>query len=118
MGSPQYIYVFPDPNELCLNLIPPAEMEGRLEKLRQRALFDKTLGPALRFFGENAEQVMLDVQGRVRIRDRLLDFAKLKDTVVMIGSMNRIQLWAPSLMPETKVIDQGRLAKACESLEF
>ena len=118
MGAPPYVYVFPDPTEKCLNIIPPAEMEGRLEKLRQRALFDKTLGPALRFFGENAEQVMLDVQGRIRIRDRLLAFAQLSDTVVMIGSMNRIQLWSPALMPEAEAIDQARLAEACETLAF
>ncbi|HOE61204.1 MAG TPA: hypothetical protein P5125_06615 [Kiritimatiellia bacterium] len=118
MGSPAYVYVFPDPNETCLNLIPPAEMEGRLEKLRQRALFDKSASSALRVFGENAEQAVLDVQGRIRIRDRLLAFAGLKDTVVMIGAMNRIQLWSPALRPDTETVDQAALAQACETLAF
>ncbi len=118
MGAPAYVYVFPDPHAKCLNLIPPAEMEGRLEKLRARALFDKTLGPALRRIGENAEQVMLDVQGRIRIGDRLLAFAQLGGTVAMIGSMNRIQLWSPAVMPEAEAIDQAALAEACEALEF
>ncbi len=112
MGAPPYMYVFPDPHAKCLSLISPAELEGRLEKLRQRALFDKTLGPALRILGENAEQVMLDVQGRIRIRDRLLAFANLNDTVVMIGSVNRIQLWSPALAPEEETIDQAALAEA------
>ena len=103
MGAPPYVYVFPDPNEKCLNLIPPAEMEGRLEKLRQRALFDKRASVALRVFGENAEQAVVDVQGRIRIRDRLLAFAQLTDTVVMIGAMNRVQLWSPALRPTSTV---------------
>ena len=118
MGAPPYVYVFPDPNEKCLNLIPPAEMEGRLEKLRQRALFDKGASVALRVFGENAEQAVVDVQGRIRIRDRLLAFAQLRDTVVMIGAMNRIQLWSPSLRPEAETVDQAALAAACEALDF
>lgn len=118
MGSPEYVYVFPDPNETCLNLIPPAEMEGRLEKLRQRALFDKRASVALRVFGENAEQAGLDVQGRIRIRDRLLAFAGLTGTVVMIGAMNRIQLWSPALRPEPETVDQAALAAACEALSF
>lgn len=118
MGSPAYVYVFPDPNEKCLNLIPPAEMEGRLEKLRQRALFDKNASSALRVFGENAEQAVVDVQGRIRIKDRLLAFAKLTDTVVMIGAMNRVQLWSPELRPEAETVDQAALAAACEALAF
>jgi MraZ protein len=118
MGDPPYVYVFPDPHMKCLSLVPPAEMEGRLEKLRQRALFDKTLGPALRVFGESAEQVTLDVQGRIRIRDKLLAFAQLSDKVVMIGSMNRVQLWSPALAPETESIDQASLEEACRVLEF
>jgi MraZ protein len=118
MGAPAYVYVFPDPNDMCLNLIPPAEMEGRLEKLRQRALFDKKSSVALRVFGENSEQVMLDVQGRIRIRDKLLAFAQLTDKVVMIGAMNRIQLWAPASRPDEAAIDQATLAAACETLEL
>ena len=118
MGAPAYVYVFPDPNEKCLNLIPPAEMEGRLEKLRQRALFDKSASAALRVFGENAEQATVDVQGRIRIKDRLLAFAKLTDTVVMIGAMNRVQLWSPESRPEAETVDQAALAAACEALDF
>ena len=118
MGAPAYVYIIPDPREKCLNLVPPAEMEGRLEKLRQRALFDKGASSALRVLGENSEQVTLDVQGRIRIKDRLLKFALLDETVVMIGALNRVQLWSPSLRPEEEAVDQTQLAEACEALQF
>jgi MraZ protein len=118
MGSPAYVYIMPDPRDKCLNLLPPAEMEGRLEKLRQRALFDKGAGSALRVLGENSEQVMLDVQGRIRIKDRLLKFALLEEKVVMVGALNRVQLWSPALLPEEETVDQAKLAEACEALNF
>lgn len=118
MGKPDYVYIMPDPREKCLNLLPPLEMEGRLDKLRQRALFDKNAGTALRVLGENSEQVMLDVQGRIRIKDRLLKFAMLEEKVVMIGALNRVQLWSPALRPEDVAIDQMQLAEACEVLQF
>lgn len=118
MGSPAYVYIFPDPNESCLNIIPPAEMEGRLEKLRQRALFDKRAAEAQRILGENAEQAFLDVQGRVRIGDRLLNFAGLDKSVVMIGAFNRVQLWSPQRQPGRDTVDQESLATACADLEF
>lgn len=118
MASPAYVYVMPDPHLPCLNLLPPAEMEGRLEKLRQKALFNKGAGEALRVLGENSEQVALDVQGRIRIKDRLLNFARLEETVVMIGALNRIQLWSPAACPEKPDIDQTSLAAACDALQF
>lgn len=118
MGSPAYVYIIPDPTEKCLNLLPPAEMEGRLDKLRQRALFDKGASTALRVLGENSEQVMLDVQGRIRIKDRLLKFAMLEEKVVMIGALNRVQLWSPTLRPEEETINQTQLEEAYSVLNF
>ena len=118
MKSPAYVYVFPNPHAKCLNLIPPAEMEGRLEKLRQRALFDKKAGEALRVFGENAEHVLVDGQGRIRIRDRLLAFAGVVDKVVMIGAATRIELWSPLNRPEDEAIDQDAMAAACVELDI
>jgi len=118
MGSPAYVYIMPDPKEKCLNLLPPAEMEGRLDKLRQRALFDKGASAALRVLGENSEQVMLDVQGRIRIKDRLLKFAMLEESVAMIGALNRVQLWSPALRPDVEAVNQTEFAEAYEVLQF
>jgi len=118
MRKPDSVYIMPDPHLPCLNLIPPGEMEARLDKLRQRALFDKSAGQAYRIIGENAEQVSVDVQGRIRIKDKLLQFARIEETVVMIGALNRIQIWSLSLRPEEKTVDQATLAEACETLLF
>ena len=68
--------------------------------------------------GENSEQVALDVQGRIRIKDRLLKFAMLEEKVVMVGALNRVQLWSAALLPEEEAVDQTRLAEACEALQF
>ena len=89
-----------------------------MEKFRQRALFDKNASRALRAIGQNSEQDPVDVQGRIRISDRFLEFAKLSDTVVMIGAVNRIQLWSPSLQPAVEKVDQAELAAAFEALDF
>lgn len=118
MGQPTYVYVLPDLDLPCLNLLAPRELEQRMEGLRQRALFDDGLGEALAELGENAEQLPLDVQGRIRIRDRLLEFAQLSDQVVLIGAANRVQLWAPKLRPERVTVDQGRLTSAYKNVKF
>ena len=96
MGNPEYVYVMPDRKERCLNLIPRAEMEARLEKLREKALFDPALNAALQTIGANSEQLTLDSQGRIRVCDKLLQFANLTTTVVMAGSVSMAKLWNPA----------------------
>jgi MraZ protein len=93
-------------------------MEGRLEKLREKALFDKHASEAMRIIGENSEQLTVDIQGRIRVRDRLLNFAGIDDTVVMIGAFNRIQIWSPALRPDVEKVDQKTLADAVDQLQF
>ena len=116
MGSPESLYVIPNPHDKVLNLLSPDEMVACMERVRQGSLFDKSRSQSLRILGENSEQVMLDVQGRIRIRDRLLDFAGLADKVVMIGEGNRIEVRSPELRPEAREVPQEEVAEACADL--
>lgn len=109
MGEPKYVYIIPNPEERCLSLVSPVEMELRMDRLRQNSLFDKKASAQLRHLGENSEQVMLDVQGRIRIRDRLLAFANLTDKVVLIGMGMRAEIWSSAMRPESAEIDQSNL---------
>ena len=97
MGDPDFVYVMRDRNGKCLDLLPKAEMETLLEKLRQKALFDPALTKAAMLIGANSEQLMIDVQGRIRISDKLLQFANLTTTVVMAGSVRMAKLWDESV---------------------
>ena len=117
MGDPQYVYVLPDPNERCLDLVPVAEMEMRLAKLRDKALFDPAANRALQTIGAISELPTLDIQGRIRISDKLLQFANLTTTVAMLGSVRMVKLWNPAAAPAADV-DQAALANALSAVEF
>ena len=39
-GENKFVYVMPDPEEVCLRLIPSRTMDARLAKLRERAQND------------------------------------------------------------------------------
>jgi len=118
MGDPEYVFVVPDPRERCLNLIPRDLMEARLEELRSKALFDPALNRALQTIGENSEQLMLDVQGRIRVCDKLLQFANLTTTVAMVGSVRMIKLWNPKALAPADKVDQKSLGAAMEAVGF
>ena len=118
MGNPQYVYVMPDPKERCLDLVPVAEMEVRLAKLREKALFDPAANRALQTIGSVSELPTLDIQGRIRISDKLLQFANLTTTVAMLGSVRMVKLWDPKSLAPAETIDQEALASALADVEF
>ncbi len=118
MGNPEFVYVMPDPEKRCVNIIPAVEMESRLAKLRERALFDPALAPVLERIGANSEMPSLDVQGRIRISDKLLQFANLTTTVAMVGAVRMIKLWDPAALEPADKIDQIGLREALASAGF
>ena len=118
MGDPEFVYVMPDPVERCVNIIPAVEMESRLAKLRERALFDPALAPVLEKIGASSEMPTLDVQGRIRISDKLLQFANLTTTVAMVGAVRLIKLWDPAALDPADKVDQIGLREALSLAGF
>ena len=112
LGDPQYVFVMPDNAKQCLNIIPQEEMEARLAKLREKALFDPALNQVLQTIGSNSEMPPVDGQGRIRISDRLLQFANLTTTVAMLGAVRMIKLWDPAALAPADKVDQAALRDA------
>lgn len=117
-GRSGYVFVMPGIHHKCLSLFTPFEMEQRLGRLRQRAISDAQASAFARHLGEVSEYLPLDVQGRIRIRDKLLNFAGLKSEVIMIGAFNKIELWSPELNPENETIDPAALAEVSKDMDF
>ena len=118
MGNPKFVYVMPDPADRCVNIIPKVEMDCRMDELRKRALFDPALRPVLRMIGASTEMPALDVQGRIRISDKLLQFANLTTTVAMLGAVRMIKLWNPQALAPADKVDQASLAEALAQAGF
>jgi DNA-binding transcriptional regulator/RsmH inhibitor MraZ len=107
-----------DPFDKCLDLVPQAEMEARLEKLREKALFDPAFRSHLQVIGANSEKLTFDGQGRIRICDRLLRFANLTTTVAMVGAVRMIKLWDPAALAPEGEVDQTALREALVATGF
>ena len=112
MGNPEYVYVMPDPKDRCVNIIPVVEMKSRLDELRKKALFDPALSDVLQTIGSNSEMPAVDGQGRIRISDKLLQFANLTTTVAMLGAVRVIKLWDPAALAPANEVDQDALRGA------
>ena len=118
IGKPQSVYVMPDLHKQCLNLYPSAEMVRKLEALRQYPMGDETAREAFRDLGEFSEVLTWDSQGRIRVSDRLLAFASLDDQVVLVGALDRIELWSPGNRPQKKGVDQDALRRSWDQIKI
>jgi DNA-binding transcriptional regulator/RsmH inhibitor MraZ len=112
MGNPDFVYAMPDRKERCINLMPKAEMDVLLSKIREKALFDPALNRVFQVIGSMSEQLDLDVQGRIRISDKLLQYANLTTTVAMVGSFRMIKLWDPAALAPVDSVDASKLDAA------
>ena len=118
LGNPAYVFVMADPHEHCLRLISYERMQALQEKLRGRRFSDPLVSQKLRIIGQNTEQLPLDVQGRIRISDRLLAFAGITGKITFVGAVTYGEIWAAEKRaPETKV-NQGALGEALAALDF
>ena len=94
-GENKFVYVMPDPEEVCLRLIPSRTMDARLVKLRERAQNDTEANQALLTIGAVVEQLKADDEGCIEVSRKLLDFAGIKRRLVMVGGEWYAQLWSP-----------------------
>lgn len=118
VGRPQSLYVLPDINLKCLCVFPASEMMRRLENMRRHSMADKKARQFARELGSHSDLVSWDSQGRIRIKDELLELAGLTDQVVMVGALDRFELWSPENLSETGVMRLGNLEEAARYVGF
>lgn len=94
VGGGNRLFAFPHPDDKCLYLYTAEEMMRRLNQLRSGGPIDKPDQQAIRSFAAGADMLVWDAQGRVRIGDNLLAHAEVKNQVVLVGTITRIELWS------------------------
>lgn len=93
-GGSNRLFAFPHPDAKCLYLYTEAEMARRLGQLRSGDVLDPQDQQAIRSFTSGAEMLVWDAQGRIRIGENLLAHAEVKEQVVLVGTLTRIELWS------------------------
>ena len=85
--------VFTKGIERCLYVFPLAEFEAFANKLRSLPLTERPSRDFVRVFVAGASQETADSQGRVVIPQALRDYAGLTKDCVVIGAVNRLEIW-------------------------
>lgn len=79
--------------ERCLYVFPLAEFEAFAAKLRTLPLTQRPGRDFVRVFVSGASQETVDSQGRFVIPQGLRAYAGLTRDVVVVGQLNRIEIW-------------------------
>lgn len=77
----------------CLCLYPLPEWETIEAKLRELATFRPENRRLQRLLIGNAVDLELDGSGRILVPPRLREYAKLDKRVMLVGQLNKFQLW-------------------------
>ena len=118
-GVPRRLFVLPGVNDKCLCVYPAREMTRRLEKLRNLSIADVKGRHLARMLASRSDLVPWDTQGRIRIKDELLDFADLRNQVIMVGTFDGFELWSPDRWKEqNSSVEQPKLGDAARYVGF
>lgn len=88
--------------EQCLFVFPADEWNKWEQKLRALSAYDPEHRLFIRIMLELASECQLDSQARLTIPQELRDFSKIQNEVRIIGVLDKIELWNPSIYEQYK----------------
>lgn len=78
----------------CLYAYPMGEWANLEQKLKSLPLSSKDARAFVRFFFSGAVECELDKQGRFVVPVNLIEYAKIKKEIVIIGVSTRFEIWS------------------------
>ena len=101
----------------CLFLYPDNEWRVFEEKLRTLPLTNKNARTFTRFFLGSAVDGSLDKQGRVLISSALRSFAGLEKEVVLVGVLDRVEIWDKTKWDENNAVVEEDMEDIASQME-
>ena len=101
----------------CLRVLPPAEMAQLMAEIDAMPNTSSDKVVLKRFIGSESLQVTLDKAGRICLPDEMARQAGLKDEAVLVGLLDRFEIWSPDRYENVKAADAVLAPKAFELME-
>lgn len=102
--------------EKCLFIFPEKEWDKVTDKIIKFPLTKKDTRRFLRVLLSRARLLTCDSQGRVLLPEKLVEYAGLKDSCVVIGMLNRIELWNPDKWEEYSHKSEEKYSELAENI--
>ncbi len=99
-------------HEGCLALWTPEEFERQSETMQQSAESGRDERNLARVWAAGSAEVEVDKAGRMPIPAYLRSFSKLDGEVLLIGAIDRVELWNPSVWADKVLPSERQLVDA------
>ena len=84
----------------CLALWTPEEFERQMLQMQEAAAQGRDERNLARVWASGSAEVEIDKSGRMPIPPHLRDFAQLSGEVLVLGAIDRVELWSPPVWEE------------------
>jgi len=101
----------------CLRVLPPAEMAQLMADIDAMPNGDPNKVVLKRFIGSESVQVTVDKSGRICLPDEMARSAGIKDEAVLVGLLDRFEIWNPSRYENVKAADAVLASEAFKLME-
>jgi MraZ protein len=89
----------------CLRVLPPEEMARMMADLDAMPNGDPNKVVLKRFIGSESVQLTLDKAGRICLPENMKTVAGIKDEAVLVGLLDRFEIWSPARYENVKAAD-------------
>ncbi len=79
----------------CLRVLPPKQMAALMRDIDAMPNSDANKVVLKRFIGSKSVQAPLDKAGRICLPEEMAQAAGIKDTAVLVGLLDRFEIWSP-----------------------
>ena len=101
----------------CLRVLPPEEMAQLMGDLDAMPNDDPNKVVLKRFIGSESVQVALDKGGRICIPEEMARGAGLKDEAILVGLLDRFEIWNPENYERKRAADAVMAQQAFKLME-
>jgi MraZ protein len=98
--------------DVCLHVLPPAEMRALAERLRAMPYADTKASTLRRLLGSKSATIPLDKAGRLCIPDTFAKATAIESDAVLVGLVDRFEIWNPQRYEKVSAADAVLLPEA------
>ncbi len=102
---------------ICLRVLPPEQMAKLKSDIDAMPNGDQNKVVLKRFIGSESVQVALDKGGRICLPDEMARAAGIKDEAVLVGLLDRFEIWSPNRYENVKAADAVLASEAFKLME-
>jgi len=101
----------------CLRVLPPQEMAELMRDIDAMPNSDPNKVVLKRFIGSESIQAPLDKAGRICLPDGMAKAAGIEDQAVLVGLLDRFEIWSPARYEKVKASDAIMAPEAFKLME-